>query len=170
MVQEKILNLFFENPTKDFQIRGIAKELNIPKTTVSYHINNLLDKELVIKHKKNVFPSFRANETNDMYRFYKRQEFLKKLIQDGLLDYLEKECNPRCIVLFGSFAKAEYDEHSDIDLFVQAKESKYNLKKFEKLLHHKINLFFEPNLENLSKELLNNIFNGVKLRGFIKIQ
>ena len=165
-----ILNIFFENPTKDFQIRGIAKTLKIPKTTVSYHVNNLLKKKIIKKQKKSVFPSFRANETNERYRFYKKQEFIKKIIYSGLLDYIEQECNPRCVILFGSFAKAEYDTNSDIDLFVQAKETSLNLKKFEKKLRHKINVLFEPNISKISPELFNNIINGIKLRGFLKIK
>ncbi|MFH1971869.1 MAG: nucleotidyltransferase domain-containing protein [archaeon] len=166
---QDILNIFFENPTEEFHIRGIAKELNIPKTTVGYHINHLLKESLIIKNTKGVFTSFRANESSEVYRFYKREEFLKKLMENNLLDYLEKEFNPKCIILFGSFAKAEYDKKSDIDLFIQAKESKYNLEKYEKILKHKINLFFEPNLKSLSQELLNNIVNGIKLRGFIRL-
>ena len=170
MGQLDILNVFFENPTKDFHIRGIAKDLNISKTAVSHHINNLLKEKIIIKETKDVFPSFRANETHEMYRFYKKQEFLKKLIQSDLLDHLDKEFNPKCIILFGSFAKAEYDNKSDIDIFIQTKESKYDLVKFEKKLKHKINLLFESNLDNLSPELLNNLLNGIKLDGFIKIK
>ena len=170
MGHNAIINVFFENPTKEHHIRGTATALNIPKTTVSYQFNNLLKEKIIIKETNGIFPSFKANETSEIYRFYKREEFLKKLIQIKLLDYLEEEFNPKCIMLFGSFAKAEYDKNSDIDLFVQAKESKYDLEKFERKLKHKINILFEPNLESLSPELLNNIINGVKLRGFIKIK
>ena len=170
MGQEEILNIFFEYPTKDFHIRGIAKILNIPKTTVSYHINNYLKEKLILKREDGVFPSFKANETNEMYRFYKKQEFLKKIISFGLIDHLEKEFNPKCIILFGSFAKVEYDKNSDIDIFIQSKESNYHLDKFEKILKHKINLFFESNLNKLSPELLNNIVNGIKLGGILKIK
>jgi len=169
MGQTEILNIFFENPTKDFHIRRIAKELNIPKTTVSYQINIFLKKNIIIKNKEGIFPSFRANETHEMYRFYKKQYILKKIIQIGLLDYLEEEIHPKSIILFGSFAKAEYDKDSDIDFFVQAKELKINLNKFEKKLKHKINIIFENSPKNLSKELLNNIVNGIKLRGFLRI-
>jgi len=169
MGQMKILNIFFENPTKEFHIRGIARELKIPKTTVSYHVNNFLKEKLIRKNTKGVFPSFKADETSEKYRFHKREEFLKKLIENNLLDHLEKEFNPKCMFLFGSFAKAEYDQKSDIDIFIQAEESKYNLDKYEKQFKHKINLLFQPNLKKLSPELLNNIINGIKLRGFIKL-
>jgi len=170
MGQPTIINLFFEHPANDFQIRGIAKSLKIPKTTVSYHINNFLKEKLIIKRKKGVFPSFAANETSEIYRFRKREDSIRKIMVCGLLDYIEKEANPRCIVLFGSFAKAEYDVKSDMDIFVQARDCSLDVGKFEKKLKHKINIFFEADLGKLSPELFNNIVNGIKLRGFLKIK
>lgn len=166
-----ILELFFENPTKKFHIREIAKLLNIPKTTVNYHVNKLLSKKIIIKIKQKPFSAFRADEASDIYRFYKRQEFLKKIIlKTRLVDKLYKELNPKCIILFGSFAKADYDKTSDIDIFIQAKEAKINLEKFEKKINHKINLYFKEDINKLSNELFNNIINGIKLKGFIKLR
>lgn len=169
----KLLNvrdIFFENPIKKFHIREISKLLGIPKTTVNYHVDNLLKENLIVKIKQKPFPSYRADETGGVYKFYKRQEFLRKILETGLVDYLYKELNPRCIILFGSFAKAEYDEGSDIDIFVQAKEIKISLEKFEKKLRHPINLYFKEDINSLSKELFNNIMNGIKLNGYIKIK
>jgi predicted nucleotidyltransferase len=137
---------------------------------VNYHINNLLKENLIVKIKQKPFPSFRADETGGVYRFHKIQGFLRKILEIGLVDYLYKRLNPRCIILFGSFAKAEYDESSDIDIFIQSKETKINLEKFEKRLKHPINLYFKENINSLSKELFNNIMNGIKLRGYIKIK
>jgi len=170
MGQTEVLKVFIENPSKDFHAREIAKAIKMSKTAVLYHINKLLKQKLIIKVKKGVFSGFRADETSELYRFYKRQEFLKKLIETGLLDYLEQELRPKCIILFGSFAKAEYSGESDIDLFVQSKESKISLDKFEKKLGHSINIIFEENLNKISPELFNNIINGIKLRGYAKIK
>ncbi len=165
-----IENVFFENPTQDFHIRGIARMLKIPKTTVSYQVKRLLKEGLIVKNKKSVFPSFRANEASEIYHFCKTQEFLKELVRSGVLDYIEREAHPRCIILFGSFAKGEYGNKSDIDLFVQSKEVAVNIEKFEKKLRHPINVLFEADVNKLSAELFNNIANGIKLRGFLKVK
>lgn len=170
MGQDKIMKLFFENPSKRFQIRGIARELKASKTAVSHHIKSLLKKKLILKVNKGIFPSFAASNTSEIYRFYKKQYFIERIIESGILGYIEKEASPRCIILFGSFAKAEYDIKSDIDLFVQAEDTIVELSKFEKKLGHKINILFAPDLKKLSPELLNNIINGIKLRGYIKIK
>ncbi|MBI2112930.1 hypothetical protein HYT52_05310 [Candidatus Woesearchaeota archaeon] len=72
------------------------------------------------------------------------------------------------------FANTENQKYklykSDIDIFVEAKESKLDLVKYEKKLKHTINILFEKNINDISKELRNNIINGVVLYGFVKIQ
>ena len=45
-----------------------------------------------------------------------------------------------------------------------------NGKKFEKELNRKINVFFEENFDKLSKELKQNVINGYKLNGFLRVQ
>jgi len=166
MGQDTILRLFFENPQKESHIRRIAKELRISKTAVSYHINNLIKEKMVVKSKKGVFPSFSAADT-PLFRHCKIQDGVTRIMKSGLTEYLE-QLNPSCIVLFGSFAKGEYDQRSDIDIFIQAKEEQLKLDKYEKSLGHKINIIFCSDLNKLSVQLYNNIINGIKLSGFIK--
>jgi len=73
------------------------------------------------------------------------------------------------IVLFGSASKGEDIKDSDIDLFLQCKEKKLDMKKYEKELKRKVNIFFSDNFNKLSKELKNNIINGVILYGYLKV-
>jgi predicted nucleotidyltransferase len=170
MGQDKVLQLFLENPSEGFQVRGIAKILDIPKSSVGYQIKALVKKGMILRKTTGIFPFYIANAESEMYRFCKRQEAIAGILASGLLDFLEKETNPRCIILFGSFAKAEYDADSDIDIFIQAGEKRLDLLKFEKKLKHPINAIFSQDLNKLSAELFNNIINGVKLRGYIKIR
>ncbi len=170
MGQNRILRQFFEQPAKGFQIRGLARSLRMPKTTVGYHVNALLKKGLVVKDREGVFPSFRANESSEKYRLAKRQEFLETLMDSGLMDYIEGETRPACVVLFGSFAKGEYASGSDIELFVQAAERPLDLRKYERALGHPLHLLFETDLARMSDQLVNSIANGVKLSGFLKVR
>ena len=170
MGQQEIINVFFENPSKEFHIRGIARALKLPKTTVSYQVNALVKKGIIVKQKGGVFPAFRADNEGELYRFEKQQGFLRRIIGSGVLDHIEQHVHPKCIILFGSFAKAESDSKSDIDLFVQASDVRLDVSSYEKKLCHPINILFEPEIGKLSPELLNNILNGVKLRGFVKVK
>ncbi|MBD3361832.1 hypothetical protein GF358_03500 [Candidatus Woesearchaeota archaeon] len=104
-----------------------------------------------------------------MFKIHKQQTITLKIYDSGLIDHIENKLHPRCIILFGSVRKGEYTKKSDIDLFVQAQTKQINLEKYEKKLKHKINLFFEKDFHKLSKELLENLINGIKLSGYIRI-
>ena len=165
----RILELFIEFPMKDFSARGIARELKLSHATVLKYIVDLEKFSFIKKKEATLYPTYFANTESQKYKFYKKNLLVFKINESGLIDYIQKEALPSSIILFGSGAKAVFTEKSDIDLFVEAKEAQLNLAKYEKKLGHKINLLFEQNINNLSKELRNNIINGMVLYGFIKI-
>lgn len=165
----RILELFIEFPTKDFSIRGLARELKISHATILNYINDLQKLSLIKKKEVTLYPTYFANTESQKYKFYKRNWLIFKITESGLIDYIQKEALPPSIILFGSGAKATFTEKSDIDIFVEANETKLDVTKYEKKLNRKINLLFEQNINTLSKELRNNVINGVVLYGFIKI-
>ena len=165
----KILELFIEFPTTDFSVRGLARNLKRSHATVIKYIAYLEKLSLIKKKEVTLYPTYFANTESQKYKFYKRNWLVLKIINSGLIEYIQKETLPSSIILFGSGAKATFTEKSDIDIFVEAKETILNLTKYEKILNHKINLLFEPDINNLSTELRNNIINGVILNGFVRI-
>lgn len=165
----KILELFIEFPSKDFSVRGIARELKLSHATILNYINDLQKLSLIKKKETTLYPTYFANTESTKYKFYKKKWLVFKITESGLIDYIQKEALPSSIILFGSGAKATFIENSDIDIFMESNEAKLDLTKYEKKLNHKINLLFEQNINNLSKELRNNIINGVILYGFVKI-
>ena len=86
-----------------------------------------------------------------------------------MTNFLWDELSPKAIILYGSFAKGESLEESDIDLFVIGKERKIKLEEFEKKLGRKIHLMFDDNPKNIPNELKNNLINGVVLKGYFKV-
>ncbi len=168
--RQKILELFFEEPNRRFHIREISRIAKIPKTTAERIVKSLANEKLVVIDRETVFPSYVANIDHFFYKNEKRTSIINKMIKSGLIEYFEKELAPKCIIVFGSVAKGEYTHESDIDIFVQSHSMPIRLEKYEKQLHHRINIFFEPNISKLSGELLNNVANGFKLKGFLKIK
>ncbi len=162
----RILELFMEFPTRDFSIRGIARQLNISHATVLKYITEL--QGLVNKNDETLYPTYSANTQNKKYQFYKKNHTVWNLINSGIVDEIQKNCLPSSIILFGSAAKGTDTEKSDIDIFVESEETPINVSRYEKALKRKINLLFEKNPENLSKELRNNILNGTILYGFMR--
>ena len=74
-------------------------------------------------------------------------------------------------ILFGSYAKGEDTERSDIDLYIETPSKKdITLEKFEKKLKRNIQIFRHKNLfEIKNKDLVNNIINGIVLNGFVEV-
>ncbi len=165
----KILELFIEFPTKDFSVRGLARNLKISHATVLKYIADLEKLGFIKKKEATLYPTYFANTENQKYKFYKRNGLIFKINESGLVNRIQKEALPSSIILFGSGAKATFTEKSDVDIFVEANQTTFDLTNYEKKLHRKINLLFEQNINHLSKELRNNIINGVALYGFIKI-
>lgn len=168
--KSKIMELFFEEPSRNFQIREISRLTKIAVTSVKNYLEELQKDRLINKDKKTLYPSYIANQQNRLFKIYKQQFIIIKLYSSNLIDYLEDELHPKCIILFGSMRKGDYNKDSDIDIFIQSNEKNLNLIKFERILKHKINLFFEENVNKLSNELFNNITNGVKLSGYLKLR
>ena len=165
----KIMELFFDFPSERFQLREISRKNKIAVTSVKKYIKDLTREGIVIKIEKGVYPSFMANQGEEKFRFYKKLNLIERTYASGLIEYLNNKCLPNAIILFGSASCGEDLEGSDIDLFLYAKETKIDLRKFSQKLNRKINLFFEEKFSKLSSELKNNILNGVILGGYIKI-
>lgn len=162
--KEKILYLFFQNPTKQFQMREISRLSQIGLPSVRAYLISLEKSGLVSKGAGNVFPYFIANRESREFKIMKSNYWRMQIEESGLLDGL-RNLYPDCMILFGSCARGEDTEKSDLDIFVQAKPSKIQLEKFEKIIKRKISLLFEPDLKKLPKELKNNLANGIILDG-----
>jgi len=163
------MKLFFDYPTRGFQLREISRVIKLGLPSVRNHVRNLEKDGLIVKERKGIYPSFKANWNNELFKVYKRLDIIYRINKNNLLKYIYDNCMPDAIILFGSASKGEDLETSDIDLFVQSPEKNLDLKKYEKMLNRKISLFFEEKFSRLSDELKNNILNGVILKGYIKV-
>lgn len=160
---------FFDFPRKAFLIRELSRNTKLAQTAVRVNLKALLAEGLITKDKNGLYPSFRAVRDNSLFKLLKAQNIILRLYQTGVLEVIEKAVYPSCIVLFGSASRGEDTEESDIDLFVQSKQMKLDLSKFEKALNRKINILFEPDLKTISPELLNNLANGIVVYGYLKV-
>lgn len=165
----RVLNVFFDDPVKDFQLREISRIIKLHHKSVLIYIKKLLQLNLIKENKKTLYKSYNANTENERFKKYKKIFNQIKMYESGLVDYLEEKIMPNCIVMFGSYAKGTDIQTSDIDLFVEAKEEKIELDKFEEKMGRKIHLIFEKEFKDLSKELKNNIINGVTLQGSLRV-
>lgn len=164
----RILQLFFDYPTKHFQLREICRALNLGMPSVRNHVKSLENEDFIKKEKPGVYESYVSNR-NELFKIYKRNDILLRLHESGVIDFLVDSFTPDAIILFGSASRGEDIEDSDIDLLIIAKEKEVDLKIFERKLRRRITLHFEMDVSDIPKELLNNIINGIVLYGYLKV-
>ena len=170
----KILRIFFDDPLPKgigFQLREMSRKVSIAPTSVKRYLNEFEKEGLIIKmaHRIHNYPVYYANRDSEDFKFMKKLDTVMKIKEYGLVNYLDETCMPDTIVLFGSAAQGEDLKESDIDLFVISKGKKLDLDNFEKKINRKINIFFSEKFNKLSKELKNNIINGIILKGYLKV-
>ncbi len=161
---EKVMEILSENQNKSIKIRDLSRLTHIPRSTLLRYLTKLKKLKIIDQNNKII--------TNNYTKFIKSYIIVKKLFTCGLIDYLEERLVPSAIILFGSIRKGEYTKESDVDLFIETSkvESSLDLKKYENRIKHKIQLFIEPEINNLPNELFNNVINGIKLTGYIRIK
>ena len=158
-----VYELFFEYPDKRFTLREIESKTKIPRATVQRYITEM-KKEGLLNEKNEVINTL-------FYKTIKSNYFVEKIVSSGLVDELINSFNPSCIILFGSIRKGDSNKESDIDIFVESHVKKtLSLDKYEKKFGHKIDLFVESGINKLQKNLFNNVVNGIKLYGSLKIK
>lgn len=170
----RILRVFFENPVPKgigFQLREISRKINLAPKSVKQYLDELEKEGLIIKAKHRIYnyPVYYASRDNEYFKFLKKIDAMRTIKESGLLQYLKDSCMPEAIVLFGSASKGEDVKDSDIDLFLLCKERKLDLKKYENELSRTINIFFSKNFNKISKELKNNVINGIILDGYLRV-
>lgn len=165
----KLLKVFLDSPTESFRLRELSRISKISPPSVMNYLKEFEKEGLIRKYEKKEIPFYQAIRDNDKFALYKKISIIYELDESGLLDFLWEKLSPDAIILYGSYAKGESTEDSDIDLFIIGKEKYADLGEFEKKLGKGIHLIFEEDLRKISKELKNNLVNGVVLKGYLKV-
>lgn len=161
----RVLDVFFQNPHKNYQLREISRQISLDHKSVLVHLKRLLELSLILEDKSTLYKSYIAN-ISDYFIRLKRATNLIKIYESGIVDFIFEKTTPKSIVLYGSYAKGADNIGSDIDLFIESPEKNIDASKFEKTLGRKIHLLFDG---KMSDELKNNLVNGVVLAGNLRL-
>ena len=169
---QRTAEIFFVYPTKYHYLIDISRKIGLAHTSVKENLDKLVKLGLVTESAEKKggrkFPLYKANIDNKLFRKHKAIYNLLSILESNLVESIEEKLMPKSIVLFGSYARGEDTEGSDIDLFVECKKEQLIIDKFEKKLNRKIELHFNENFKVYPKELKNNIINGIVLSGFLE--
>lgn len=169
-----ILKPFFEDPNREFHIRELSRLLRINHTTVRQRLAKLVKDGFLAVTKGKVYSAYKPTFSRK-YLNLKLYYNLEKIRVSGLVEDMEKAFDYPAITLFGSYAIANDDLGSDIDLCVLSNIKKeFATDKYEKTLNRKISLhvFTKEKWKSMSKGnkgLLNNICNGITLSGQLEV-
>ncbi|MBI5797278.1 nucleotidyltransferase domain-containing protein [Candidatus Woesearchaeota archaeon] len=129
---------------RDNHVRGIAKKLNEPHSTILRKLNNLKKRNVIDSRKegRNKIFFLRKNLVSKTYILQSELHKLTKLLQHNpelsiIFEDILKKSDEKLIVLFGSYAKGLAKMDSDIDIYIETKSR--SVKKAVEDVHSKIN-------------------------------
>ncbi len=165
----RVLKVFLDSPIESHGLREIGRIAQLAPASVLNYLREFEKKGIIKKIKKNKIPLYKAERENENFIFYKKLSIIYELHESGFIDYLWQKLSPKAIILYGSYAKGESTEESDIDLFLIGKEEKIDILKYEEKIGREIHLIFNQNVKEISNELKNNLINGIVLKGYFKV-
>ena len=166
--EQKILDEFFENPTRKFHILELARITSLHPNTVLSSLNNLSKKDMIKQERKKYIKEVYANAENKEFIIQKKLFNLKQMYKSGIIEFLIKNYKPEAISLIGSYSSGEDIEKSDIDIVVITKiKEDSNTSKYEKILKRKIHLI-TTDYKEMSNEFYINLINGILLYGYLE--
>lgn len=121
----KILAFFFRNPTKEFSQVKLLKNIKIAKATLIKWLKLLVNEKIVLMKKIGVTNLYRLNNGNTFVKYLK---ILFTISELEPVKQISKKYNLD-IYIYGSCARGENVEKSDIDLLVIGKPDRSNLIK-----------------------------------------
>ncbi|MEM5778058.1 MAG: nucleotidyltransferase domain-containing protein [Candidatus Aenigmatarchaeota archaeon] len=166
----KLLSIFFKEPSKEFHLRALARLMRWGPGRVERNLEEYIKASIILKEQTSLINKYKANTNSNMFKSLKLLYTLNVLL-DALDELDKKLLYPEAIVLFGSASKGEDLEKSDVDLCVIGSEKQIDVKSIEKQLNRKVNIIFlQPNeVAKAKKEFLNNLINGIVLKGYLKV-
>ncbi len=170
-----VASSIFSYPHRSFHIRELAKQNKCSTTAITEGVRLLTSYNIITVEKDKLSSKIKANLQVEAYTHYKLIYNLYMLLKGSLLKNLIAFFKPECIVLFGSFARGEDIEGSDIDIFILSsrKEELKTLNEignqYEKALNRKINLHLLSSLSKTGDDFKNALVNGIVLYGYLKV-
>ncbi|MBD3304226.1 hypothetical protein GF343_03705 [Candidatus Woesearchaeota archaeon] len=175
--ENKVLALFFENPTKEWHFEEICKQTKMARSKADNWLKRFVKAGLIKRIKiKGKMPFYISNHDSPEYRNRKKIFALNKLYECGLLNHLASLKKAKTVILFGSFARSDWYKDSDIDIFIYGDPEGLKVADYELKLHRDLQVFVcqeKKELSRLGKDLIRNIIKGNLIKGnldFIKVE
>jgi len=168
-MQEKddIKALFFNESTKHWHFEDLVTKSGLSRGQSNAWIKRLQKEKCIFKiKKKGKMPYYISNYNNPEFKIKKKLFALQQFKQSGFLAHLSS-LKAETVILFGSFARSDWNSESDIDLFIYGNADDFNKGFYEKKLKREIQVFNYQDkkaLKRLEPAVLNNIAKGMYIK------
>ena len=144
--QLRVLKLFLKNPHASYYLRESARLLHMDPMTVKRALTVLVADGLLLRTQEKNQILYKANIENPAFRYLKIAYNLSWLHKKRVPEFLIHHMNTvTSILLFGSYAKGENDEESDVDILVISLSKTTPTAELTNVLKHDVNLIsFTP--------------------------
>jgi predicted nucleotidyltransferase len=149
----RVLEFFLTHPSLEIHLNELARNLEIAQGSAKSYCDAFVDEGLILESSKGNLRLFKLNRDDFAVREMMRAYYLLKLKH---LD-IERLAEGTSLAIYGSFARGDIDELSDLDLLVIGEESSVDRDKVLKLqdaLGREVQLTLLPyyRWENMKKE------------------
>lgn len=170
--KENIKELFFNYATKHWHFEELVRKSGLSRAQTNEWLQRLMKEKLIKKIKeKGKMPYYLAQYQSPSFQVQKRVCALLQFEKTGFLEHLSALKNAKTVIIFGSFARADWHHESDIDLFIYGNADDFEKGYFEKKLKREIQVFqYEDTitLKRLEPSLIPNILAGIHVKGIIE--
>lgn len=167
--ERNVLELFFNESSRQWHFEEILQKAKISRPQAMKWLKNLAKEGIIRKIKeKNKMPYYTGNFENPAYKNRKRIHALNRFYETGFLNHLLQLPKAKTIIIFGSFARADWNTESDIDLFIYGDAEEFEQGRYEQKLKREIQTFICKNQKECSKfqpGLMQNILSGYLVKG-----
>lgn len=159
------------HPTAMLRVRHIERDVNVPLPSAIKYAKELAKESFLKTNTIAGATLYTADRTSPTYLLEKKLHNIRSLHETRLIAALKETFHNAPLVLFGSYARGEDTENSDIDIYIQTPTTHaFPCTRYEKKLKRSIQLFQYNTIHDVeNKELANNIINGITLNGFIEV-
>lgn len=158
------MEFFYVFPTRKIHLRELSRELKLSMPTILRAVKSLVHERMLLMNRGRAVTTIEANTQNQQFSQLKRINNLERLYTSGLVSKISETCRPQVIVCFGSYARGEDFEDSDIDLAIVGGSGVLPVEKYEKFFKRRVSLH-HINLKEVTAEFKASLYNGIVLEG-----
>ncbi|MBN2053145.1 nucleotidyltransferase domain-containing protein [Candidatus Woesearchaeota archaeon] len=169
--ENKLLELFFNYPSKQWHFSELSEKTGLADSKLNKWLHRFLKEKLILRKKpEKKMPHYISNFHHPHCQSRKKLFAMAKLYESGLMDHLNSLQKPKAIIIFGSFVHWDWNDQSDIDLFIYGDDSELAPWDCERKLGRELQFFICKDKKELSKlgpGLVRNMLQGLLVQGYV---